>query len=123
MAELPKPRSQVQYEALKAVGFVQRVDKLVAFFLVFSWLAVLSINWMCRLGILSLAPFNLLTHLQVCIFVTLLWLVVLVFRCTYFVIQLMARVNLMPYEAARILEAARGTSTLPPIPGAGSASR
>jgi hypothetical protein len=35
------------------------------------------------------------------------WLIILVYRCTFFVLQLMASVKLMPMEAARIVAAYR----------------
>jgi len=116
----PKSPVQTQYEALQAVGFIQRIDKITFVTLALTWVLVLVFNKLCTTGVLNLTPFNLVVHLQCCIFALLLWAIVLIFRCMYFVVQLTAKVNLMPYESARILAAARTTGTLPPVPGVAS---
>lgn len=117
----PRPAPQSQYEALKAVGFIQLVDKVVVSTTVLTWLVVIGWNYMCRHGILLLEPFNLLVYLQVTILAWVAWVVVLVFRCTYFVLQLTASVKLMPYEAARILEAHRAGGQPVQVPSPGEA--
>lgn len=124
MKNTPRPSRtapQSQYEALKAVGFIQLVDKVVVSTTVLTWLVVLGWNYTCRSGILLLEPFNLTTYLQVTILAWVAWVAVLVFRCTYFVLQLTASVKLMPYEAAQILEAYRTAGQPVQVPSPGEA--
>lgn len=104
MNEQPK-LAQTQFEALRSVGFFRAIDAVVSAGLLLYWAVSALWNFLVYKGVLVSSYFNLNSVLLSSILVVVLWIVVLVFRCTHFVLMLTASVKLMPYEAARIVSA------------------
>lgn len=86
------------FQALKARGWLQTYDYVVSAILIVSFVTLFF--WKI---FASPTALNLISVLLVDIFVTLLWLVSLVFRCSCFVLEVQADINLMPESAARIV--------------------
>lgn len=86
-------KQKAQLDALWQLGQFQRIDILFAIFTIGLWIAfgVVFATGSVKLELaLAAAGFNLL------------WLVVLVYRAIYFILQLTAAVKLMPEDAARL---------------------
>lgn len=106
-AEQPQ-QPLTQYEALKRAGFFQRIDYVVSWSLTLMWSLSSVWNILVSLGIFNsdkVGKVSLVLRVSISMFLLVLWLIVLVYRCIYFVLQLTASVKLMPYEAARVLKA------------------
>lgn len=86
------------WQALKARGWVQTYDYVLAVLLVLSLVTLLF--WRIFAAPTAL---NLIAVLLVDIFICNLWLISLVFRCSHFVLETQADINLMPESAARIV--------------------
>src|SRR4051812_39461944 len=93
----PPPERLTQYEALKQAGWIQTPDWILLWLLsvdlvvgIISWIigkaTIWSIGTVCFLflGIVGL------------------WTVMLAFRATYFILQLMADFKTLPQDAAKI---------------------
>lgn len=86
-----------QWQALRAVGWVQPID-FVMVFLIFMT-AMTAIFW----SIFSEPTgIQLMTCAIVGFTIGQLWLVLLIFRCSHFVLVVQASFENLPYEAARI---------------------
>lgn len=87
-----------QQQALRQVGWVQPVD--------FAILGIVTLTWI-TLFYWSLfgnpSPMQVLACCLVAFAVVQLWVVILLFRCSHFVLMLTAYVNNMPDAAARMV--------------------
>jgi hypothetical protein len=91
-----------QFEALKKAGWVQPVDYVLG--------TVSFIGFLVSIGSLAIWMFNgsnsWLTSAAVFFIVESIsfhaWIAILMFRCSSFVLQVRADINLMPAEAARL---------------------
>ncbi len=87
-----------QQQALRLVGWVQPVD--------YAILGIVSLVWI-TLGYWALfaepTPLQILSCCLVAFTLVQLWMVILLFRCSHFVLMLTAYVNTMPDAAARMV--------------------
>lgn len=92
----PQPE-MTQWQALRRVGWVQTSDFVFVGVLVASW--VTAFFWWLfgsptAAGLAVVAAANIV--------LAQLWVVSLVFRCSFFVLQMRAEINTMPAAAAKL---------------------
>lgn len=86
-----------QTKALWEVGFVRPIDLMYA--AVMAMCAVTAMFW-CIFG--NPTVIALLTTAVSMLVMFQLWLILLLYRCLYFIIQTRADINLMPEQAAKL---------------------
>lgn len=99
-------------QALRQVGWVQPIDYILVFSICLSWATALA--WKI-FG--EPTSWNLLVCAVVAGALTQLWLVILIFRCSHFVLLIHAAINTLPDEAARIVMAAHSGGNRREEPG------
>ena len=89
-----------QYGALRQLGWIQPVDYLLMILVLFCWLTIIAwkifgqpSNW------------NVLSCCIVAGVITQAWMIILIFRCSHFVLLIQAYLNTLPEEAAKIVMA------------------
>lgn len=87
-----------QYQALREVGWIQPIDYMIAVLVAFSWLTIVA--WYV-FGHPS--PWNVLCCCLVAFGLTQVWVVLLLFRCSHFVLLVQASMQNLPDDAARIV--------------------
>lgn len=87
-----------KWQALKARGWIQPFDYVMGAGIVLSLVTLLF--WRIFGAPTAL---NVVAVVLVDIFIAQLWLISLVFRCSCFVLETQADINLMPESAARIV--------------------
>lgn len=92
-----KPLFDEQTKALFQVGFIKPIDFVFALLLVAA--GITSFFW-AIFGTPTLRGFEAI--LLSAVTVTLVWLVILVYRCLFHVIQARSEINLMPDSAAKL---------------------
>ena len=90
-----------QYDALRQLGWIQPLDYIMMWLIAMAWLTVLA--WKI-FG--QPTPWNILCCVMIAAVLTQLWTIILVFRCSHFVLLIQAYLNTLPEEAARIVMAA-----------------
>jgi hypothetical protein len=87
-----------KWEALKARGWVQPYD---------YWMITIILGTIVTMFFWAIfgqpTAINLIAVVLVDIFISQLWLISLVYRCSCFVLETQADINLMPESAARIV--------------------
>lgn len=101
-----------EMQALKHLGWIQPIDYVMTFLVVMCWFTVIA--WKI-FG--QPTPWNILCCVITAFGLVQFWLVLLIFRCSHFVLLIKAYLNDLPYEAARIVMSAyaggQGTPTPP----------
>lgn len=98
-----------QYEALKRAGWVQTIDFVIGFGFIAGWVTLGF--WALfapdpNLKVMAAAIVGLMMLSQ-------LWLVILAFRLSHFILLARADINLMPNEAARLAVRLQQSGGLP----------
>ena len=88
-------------QALRQLGWIQPIDYIVMVLVAFAWLTILA--WKV-FG--QPTPWNVLCCVLVAAGLTQIWTIILIFRCSHFVLLIQAYLNTLPEEAARIVMAA-----------------
>jgi hypothetical protein len=87
-----------QQQALRQVGWVQPVDFIIIGLVSLTWITLLY--W----GIFGApTPMQIMACCLVAFALVQLWVVILLYRCSHFVLMLTAYVNNMPDAAARMV--------------------
>ena len=93
----PQPPEMTQWQALRRVGWVQSSDFVFLGLLAASWVTVFF-WWLfgspTAAGLAVVAIGNLA--------VAQVWTISLIFRCSFFVLQMRAEINTMPAAAAKL---------------------
>jgi len=98
-----------QYAALRHLGWIQPIDYLCMVLIILTWLTVLAWNVFGQP-----TPWNMLCCVLVAAVITQVWTILLVFRCSHFVLLIQAYLNTLPEEAARIVMAAYSGQAIKP---------
>jgi len=86
-----------KFQALRALGWILPFDYIIAGLVFASWVTV---GFYCFFG--NPTAMRLLGFAIVDIFLLQVWTISLLFRCSCFVLETQADINLMPEAAARI---------------------
>lgn len=100
-----------QYGALRHLGWIQPIDYLLMLLVIFSWLTIAA--WKI-FG--QPTPWNIVSCVMVSMVLMQTWVVILVFRCSHFVLLIQAYLNTLPDEAAKIVMAAYSGQVVKPQP-------
>ena len=98
-----------QMDALRQLGWIQPIDYFMLFVIAMCWLTVLA--WKI-FG--QPTPWNILVCVVIAAVVTQLWSIILLFRCSHFVLLIQAYLNTLPEEAAKIVMAAYSGQVVKP---------
>lgn len=96
---MPQPdKTLTKSEALREIGFWQGIDTAMVFAIAVN---LLALGVSAALGSLSMAA--AFVWLAVILLIVALWIVVLVFRTMWFVIQVTADIKMMPSAASQMV--------------------
>ena len=95
-----------QAQALRHMGWIMPIDYICMTLLLLCWLTVLAWNIFGQP-----TPSNILVCVVIATVITQLWTIILVYRCSHFVLLTQAYINTLPEEAARIVMAAYSGQT------------
>lgn len=95
------PVAMTRRQALRQVGWIAGIDYT---FMVMIAMCFITLLFWKIFG--NPQPFNILACVLTACALIQVWIVVLIFRCSLFVLDLQATINLMPDHAARIVMSA-----------------
>ena len=97
----PNPEKLIsRSDALREVGFWQNIDYVAIFVIATNLLALIVSAVIGHLTIIAA-----LTWLVAILLLVSVWVVLLVFRCMWFVIQITAEIKMMPAAASQMVMA------------------
>lgn len=89
-----------QYTALRLLGWIQPIDYFMLFLIALSWATIVA--WVV-FG--KPTPWNILCCVLMSAILSQVWTIILVFRCSHFVLLIQAYLHTLPEEAARLVMA------------------
>lgn len=92
------PQNLSQYQALRQLGWIQPIDYLFMVAVCLVWLTLIA--WKV-FG--QPTPWNAFACILIAFGLVQTWTVLLLFRCSHFILLMQAYLNDLPYEAARIV--------------------
>lgn len=95
------PPPLTEMEALRKVGWIQPLDYLMLFLTIMCWLTLIA--WKV-FG--QPTPWNVLSCVVTAFGLVQIWIVMLLFRCSHFVLLIQGHMHDLPYAAARIVMSA-----------------
>ena len=98
-----------QFGALRHLGWIQPIDYFMIWLISMCWLTILA--WKI-FG--QPTPWNIMCCVLIAAVLTQVWTILLIFRCSHFVLLIQAYLNTLPEEAARIVMAAYSGQVIKP---------
>lgn len=97
MSSQPKERQITAYEALRSFGWIVPAD-----FVFLGALVLTGITLVFWKIFGNPSALNVIAVILTAIFCILMWIVVLIYRCSYFVLLARSDINLLPEASARL---------------------